>query len=254
MREYTDQVKTSIDWPPRPSDHLSMQHGAVHLWAWNFECSADDLDRYTALLSSDEHFRMQKFHFEEDRTRYTVSHAALRILLGQYLDVRPASISFEQNEFGKPSLAPVLEATELTFNLSHTKRVGLLAIAAGLATGVDIEEIRPVERGTVDRYFSAQERAALTTLTGSEWLEGFYNCWTRKEAILKAEGIGLNVKLDAFDVSLIPNAKAEVLGVRRNAGFTSSWHLVELRPASGTVGALATDTSSASIQRYRFEG
>jgi 4'-phosphopantetheinyl transferase len=226
----------------------------VHVWVWETTCSADDPDQYVGLLSLDECLRMERFHFEKDRVHYGVSHAILRILLGRYLSVQPSSISFDRNEFGKPRLAQALMASELTFNLSHTKGIGLLAVAVGLEIGVDIEKVRPVEYGTIERYFSTEEQLSLATLTGADWLNGFYNCWTRKEAILKGEGLGLNVRLDAFDVSLIPNMRAVVLGVRPSAGFTSNWHLVDLRPALGFVGALAIDGAPASVSCYRFAG
>jgi 4'-phosphopantetheinyl transferase len=244
-------MKTSIEWSLMPSN-LSISTGMVHVWAWDYACSALDLNRYIPLLSPDECFRMQSFRFEKDRVRYGVSHAVLRILLGRYLGVQPSFISFDQNEFGKPSLAQALMASELTFNLSHTNGIGLLAVAVGLAIGVDIEEVRPVEYGAVERYFSTQEQSSLATLAGTDWLKGFYNCWTRKEAILKAEGLGLNMRLDAFDVSLSPSVRAAVLGVRPSAGFTSNWHLVELRPALGFVGALATNAAPASVTCYSF--
>ena len=231
-----------------------MQHGTVHVWAWDYESSADDLRHYIAILSRDEFSRMERFHFKKDRVRHATSHAIVRILLGRYLDLPPTSISFNQNEFGKPHLLPVWPTSELTFNLSHTNRIGLLAIANGLVVGADVEDVRPMECQIAEHYFSAQEQAALRTLTGADWLEGFYNCWTRKEAILKAEGVGLNVRLDAFDVSLIPNIKAEVLGVRATAGFPSNWHLVDLRPALGSIGALATSAPPTSLSSYRFAG
>ena len=236
-----------------PSSPL-INTGVVHVWAWDYACSVGDLNGYIALLSPDECFRMQRFRFEKDRVRYRVSHAILRILLGRYLGVEPSCLPFDKNEFGKPSVAQPLAASELTFSLSYTDRVGLLAIAAGLAIGVDIEEVRPVECGTVERYFSTREKSSLATLSGADWLEGFYNCWTRKEAILKAEGLGLNGRLDAFDVSLGPNVKPGVLGVRSNAGFTSNWHLVDLRPALGYVGALATNAAPVSVTCYCFSG
>ena len=197
---------------------------------------------------------MQRFHFEKDRIRYAVSHAIVRILLARYLNLPPSSISFDQNEFGKPHLVPMRSAPELSFNLSHTNRIGLLAIAHGLMIGADVEDVLPIECQIAERYFSAQEQADLKTLVEANWLEGFYNCWTRKEAILKAEGVGLNVRLDAFDVSLIPNIKAEVLGVRATAGFTSNWHLVDLRPALGSVGALATNAVPSRLDFYHFTG
>jgi 4'-phosphopantetheinyl transferase len=240
-----------IEWSSS-SSNPPLHDGTVHVWAWDCECPAQAFHRYISLLSSDEYFQMQRFRFEKDRIQYTVSHAILRVLLGRYLDTDPSSISFCRNEFGKPHLSTILSAPKLAFNLSHTNRVGLLAIAADIEIGVDIEEIRPVECGTVERYFSPQEQSSLTALEGNDWLEGFYNCWTRKEAILKAEGLGLDAGLDAFDVSLSPHVKPEVLEVRANSRLTSSWHLVELRPVHGFIGALATNAASASVACYRF--
>jgi 4'-phosphopantetheinyl transferase len=247
----TSEGTPLIKWPS-PSSNPSLHDRIVHVWAWDYECSAEALNRYIVLLSPDERFRMQRFHFEKDRIQYAVSHAILRILLGRYLDTDPSSISFYRNEFGKPHLSQILPAPKLAFNLSHTNHVGLLAIAVGLEIGVDIEEVCPVECEIVERYFSRQEQAALTALEGNDWLEGFYNCWTRKEAILKAEGLGLNANLDAFDVSLSPHVKPEVLEVRTNSRLTSNWHLVELRPVYGFIGALATNAALAGVACYRF--
>jgi len=248
----TDPVKVKIEWPS-PHSHPPIQPGSVHVWAWDCKCSDDDLHQYAALLSAEECLRMERLHFERDRTRFAVSHGVLRILLGRYVGQHPKSISFDHNEFGKPHLVPSSAVSEIAFNLSHTSNVALLAIAAGLRVGVDVEEVRPIEPGLVERYFSAQEQASLKALDGSAWLEGFYNCWTRKEAILKAEGSGLHARLDAFDVSLNPGEQARVLGVRADAGFTSSWNLVELRPAPTFIGALASDAVPANVTCYRFE-
>ena len=244
-------VKASIEWPTAPP-YLSIATGAVHVWAWDYECTVDNLNSYITLLSSDERLQMQRFRFEKDRVRYGVSHAILRILLGRYLGLQPSSISFDRNEFGKPLLAEASAAPKLTFSLSHTSHIGIVAIAEGIAVGADIEEVCPVEYGTIERYFSTQEQSSLAKLQGAHWLEGFYNCWTRKEAILKAEGLGLQVKLDSFDVSLSPGVKPEVLGARPGARFTSNWHIEELRPAHGFVGALATSAAPVSMNCYRF--
>jgi 4'-phosphopantetheinyl transferase len=251
--EDPNSVKAKIEWPSAPST-LSMQAGAVHVWAWNYHCSTESLKRYISLLSPEECLRMQRFHFERDRIQYAVCHAVLRIVLGQYIGLPPSSFCFDQNEFGRPHLAPPAAASGLTFNLSHTRHIALLAIATGITLGVDVEQIHPIESGLVEQYFSSQEQTALKALEGEDRLKGFYNCWTRKEAILKAEGNGLKVRLDAFDVSLNPKEQATVLGVRAGAGLMSNWHLTELRPAPGFVGALATDAPPAKVIRYRFEG
>jgi 4'-phosphopantetheinyl transferase len=89
-------------------------------------------------------------------------------------------------------------------------------------------------------------------LRGDAWLTGFYRCWTRKEAILKAEGVGLNVALHAFDVSLLPDEPPELLQTREPAHFHYPWSLYDASPASGTIGALATPYSQAKIARFSF--
>jgi 4'-phosphopantetheinyl transferase len=246
----TASEESAIKWPSPPSD-LLISPGTVHVWAWDYECSSDTLNLYTSLLSPDERLQMQRFHFEADRVRYCVSHAILRILLGRYLCVQPSSISFYKNSFGKPLLAQHFATEEVTFNLSHTSNLGIVAIASSLAVGVDIEEVHPVEYRAIERHFSTTEQSHLAALADADRLEGFFNCWTRKEAIVKAEGLGLYASLDAFNVSLDQNLRPALLEIRANTGFISKWYLVELRPAQGFVGALATD-APAAVACYRF--
>ncbi len=242
-----------IEWPTAPSD-LTIEAGAVHVWAWDFKCSDEELKRHIALLSLEEQARMRRFYFERDRVRYAVSHSVLRRVLGYYLDLHPTLVSFTTNKFGKPKIIPTLNLFNLRFNLSHTNRMALLAITSDLEVGVDLEELRFVEAEIAERYFSERERIDLGLLAKTEWLQGFYNCWTRKEAILKAEGIGLNVKLDAFDVTLRPGDFVEMLGFKPAAGLTTSWHLSELRPGLGFVGALATSAAPKALACFHFTG
>ena len=89
-----------------------------------------------------------------------------------------------------------------------------------------------------DTHFSSSELSDLSALPGDAWLRGFYRCWTRKEAILKAEGVGLHRALDSFDVGLLPDEPAELLGTRKL--FSHPWKLHDVSPAPGTIGALAT--------------
>ncbi len=246
-------VKTTIEWPSPPL-RISLPPGTVDVWAWDYVRSADDLQAQIALLSPDEQIRMNRFVYPVDRTRFAVSHAALRRLLARYAGVAPSSLLFETNEYGKPHLATAGALPALRFNMSHTSSIALLAVASDLSVGVDVEEIRPMEDEVAERYFSTRERAELKHLTGEDWLEGFYHAWTRKEAILKAESIGLSGKLDAFDVSLTPGERAAVLEARPAAGFTAPWHLVELRPANGFIGALAASAVPVAIRCYGFTG
>ena len=232
-------MDTLIDWPAGPSDP-SIEHGAVHVWAWDLTCSHKELLGYATLLSPEEQVRSRSFHFERGRLHYTNSRAVLRNLLGRYLSLEPISVCFTKNNFGRPELTPDLATSKLRFNLSHTNRMAMLAIGSDLEVGVDVEELCPIGAEFAEQYFSQRERADLEDLTHAEWVEGFYNCWTRKEAILKAEGIGLNANLDAFDVTLRPASPAVLLEFRASSGITHHWHLMRLSPGLGFVGALAS--------------
>jgi len=98
-------------------------------------------------------------------------------------------------------------------------------------------------------HFSASELAELSALQGDAWLAGFYRCWTRKEALLKAEGVGLRLALDGFDVSLSPDAP-ELL--RTRVHFSYPWKLYDASPAAGIIGAVAVAQNHARLGRFRF--
>jgi 4'-phosphopantetheinyl transferase len=228
--------------------HGSIAPDEVHLWAWALEPDAVDLAAYIEILDGQERERMQRFHFAPDRARFAVAHANLRTILGSYLHQPAASVRFHTNGLGKPELDHRDASSSLHFNLSHSRSIALLAIANGQPVGVDVEEVRPIEPEVADTHFSASERSQLSELHGDAWLAGFYRCWTRKEAILKAEGVGLSLALDSFDVSLLP--AAELLETRKP--FSYPWKLHDLSPSEGTIGAVATAHSNVRLACFSF--
>ncbi len=145
--------------------------------------------------------------------RFTVAHGRLRLLLASVLGMAPGEIEFAAGRHGKPYLAGVAAGSDLCFNLSHSGDVGLVGWAQGRDIGVDVEVWRPMrdEAALVRRYFSPAEIAAYEALPAAGRTEGFFNCWTRKEAYIKAVGRGLGLPLDSFDVSLDSGAGACLL-------------------------------------------
>jgi 4'-phosphopantetheinyl transferase len=238
---------SALTWPAS-GILTAIPAGEVHLWAWPLEPAAEDMSAHIDILDRAETRRMHSFHFAPDRERYAIAHANLRRILGGYLNQPAGEISFHANRFGKPELAG--EASSLNFSLSHSQNIAVLAVAHGLPVGVDVEEVRPIEPEVAATHFSASELSDLNGLQGDAWLSGFYRCWTRKEAILKAEGVGLHRALDSFDVGLLPDAPAELLRTRVN--FLYSWKLHDVSPASGTIGALATAHGEARIASFTF--
>jgi 4'-phosphopantetheinyl transferase len=113
-----------------------------------------------------------------------------------------------------------------------------------------VEELKPIEPEVANTHFSARERSQLSELQGDGWLAGFYRCWTRKEAILKGEGVGLAHGLDSFAVSLLPEEPAELLETGKP--FSYPWRLHDLLPSEGTIGAVATAHSNARLACFSF--
>jgi 4'-phosphopantetheinyl transferase len=252
QQRVASSVTSPLTWPAsrvREAIAPPLNPDEVHLWAWVLEPATVDVTAHVEILSRQESERMRAFHFAPDRLRYAVAHANMRRILGGYLQRRPEKVCFAANRFGKPELANE-EKSSLQFNLSHTQSIAVLAVAQGQPVGVDVEEVRPIEPEAATAHFSAAELSNLGTLHGDAWLAGFYRCWTRKEAILKAEGVGLHRALDSFDVGLLLDEPAELVATREC--FSHPWKLHHLSPAPGTIGALATAQSELRLACFTF--
>ena len=196
------------------------------------------------LLSADERERAGRFASERDRRRYIVARARLRKLLGERLGAAPESLQFVYSPHGKPALARCPGQRDLRFNVSHCGEVAAYAFADGRELGVDIEKVRELPDADVIamRFFSGRERGVYLRLPVRERTQGFFNCWTRKEAFMKALGAGLSHSLEAFDVSLTPGKPARLLRVGGVPASRCGWTLSSFDPAPGLVGAVAVQT------------
>jgi len=203
-----------------------------------------DAESLAGLLSADERERAGRFAFERDRRRYIVARARLRQLLGERLGAAPESLRFVYKPHGKPALARCPGQRDLRFNVSHCGEVAAYAFAEGREVGVDIEELRelPDADDIAMRFFSRRERGAYLRLPVRQRPQGFFNCWTRKEAFIKALGEGLSHPLESFDVSLVPGKPARLLRVGRIPASRCDWTLRSFVPGSGLVGAVALQT------------
>jgi 4'-phosphopantetheinyl transferase len=250
MTSRTPTESPALLWPASES-RGTITRGEIHVWAWAFAGAIAPAEEDLRVLDDYERQRTGRFHFVPDRVRYSVCHANMRRILASYLGQAPESLSFREGPGGKPELVP--QAVDpLRFNLSHSKSIALLAVALEAEVGVDVEDVRPIEPGVAERHFSAAELAGMAELRGKAWLDAFYRCWTRKEAILKAEGVGLRIPLDSFDVSVLPDEPAGLLASRPEAKLTAEWRLHHLAPAAGTTGALAVNSPSAQVLPMTF--
>jgi 4'-phosphopantetheinyl transferase len=201
------------------------------------------VQRLVETLAPDECLRAERFHFERDRRRFIVGRGVLRTILGRYLGLEPNHLQFCYGPRGKPALAGISTRPNawLCFNLAHSQNLALYAVTCERELGVDIECIHaiPDAEQIAARYFSAHENAGLRSLPANQKQEAFFNCWTRKEAYIKAIGDGLAQPLAEFDVALAPGEPARLLRIKDNAQAAARWSIQALTPAPGYVAALA---------------
>lgn len=206
---------------------------------------AAEIARLHGLLCAEEQARAARFLAALHRDRFIAAHGRLRELLAVELGADPASLQFQSAEHGKPHLSGREAASGLQFNLSHSGDRGLVGWAVGRHVGVDIEVWRPLsdEAALVKRFFSAAENAAYEALAPAERTRGFFECWTRKEAYIKAVGRGLGLPLDSFDVSFGPGCEPALLRASAEAGG-NKWALAVpgLDPGTSAAVMLEGDT------------
>jgi 4'-phosphopantetheinyl transferase len=228
---------------PLPPETVFLRDDEVHVWKASLKPKSPSVQSLILTLSPDERARAERFYFQRDREHFIVARGLLRVILGRYLNTEPGQLQLCYNAYGKPALSCQSGSHGLRFNLSHSHELALYAITRGREIGIDIERIRPdmVENQIAERFFSPCEVRALRSLPPSLQPVGFFNCWTRKEAYIKARGKGLSLPLDQFDVSLIPGEAAAVLRVSGDPQEPSRWSPRELVPDPGYAGAVIAE-------------
>lgn len=241
---------TDFSWLTPPVD-LQLHSDQADVWRVFLTVQPDSLQQMESTLSADELQRASRFHFEHDRRHYIVAHVSLRGILAGYLQTEPNQLKFSANEYGKPFLPD----HNIEFNLSHSREYALIAVARGRRVGVDIELTREdIElESLATRYFSPREVSELMALPPQHRTLGFFHCWTRKEAYIKAHGLGLSLPLDSFDVSLSPNEPVTLRATRPDANEASRWSLHSLDVESNYAAALAVEGNDLEIRCWDGE-
>ena len=232
-------MTSTLHWQ-EPSETLALAANEVHVWRVDLDALAAQAECLTALLSDEEVARATRFRFEHDRRRYTVAHAALRAILSGYLATDPWRLEFRAGTHGKPEMA---KPQAMYFNLSHSGSLAIVAVTRIGEVGVDVEQHRPLldADDIAERYFSLRERASLRRLPEELKQQAFFDGWARKEAYIKARGLGLALALDGFDVSLTPGQPAELQATGDEPSHARRWKLRELPAGDGYSAAVCVD-------------
>lgn len=221
---------------------LALTPAEVHLWLICCREITDGplLERYRQLLSHDEQEQERRFHHVADRHRHLLSRTLLRTALSQYSSVSPTQWTFTRDGFGRPRISnQQAGATELSFNLSHTREIVLLGITHRSKLGVDVESLHePVDAlRLADRYFSASEAASLRALPPDRQKSRFFDYWTLKESYVKALGGGLGTGLHHFSLDIQGSSVALAAEPRVNRN-PDRWRFWLLRPHADHVAAV----------------
>ncbi|MBT2332545.1 4'-phosphopantetheinyl transferase superfamily protein [Variovorax paradoxus] len=196
------------------------------------DCAGPEAER---VLSDEERERAARLQFAADRRRYVAAHVALRHALAEQTGERAEALRFTRSAFGKPSLSGW---PRVRFSLSHSQALGLIAIGGRGPLGVDVEQLRQVPDALelAEQNFTRCEYEALAALPAVERHRAFLTCWTRKEACLKAIGLGLIVPPNRFEVGLESDCRSVEVPV---AGRIL-WLALQSAPARpDSVGSLA---------------
>lgn len=169
----------------------------LHVWIMDLESDHESLSMQERLLSAEEWRRVRRYNSGTWGRRFIVRRGLLRVILGQYLDHPPKDIRFVYNVHGKPSIAPE-HSSDLQFSLSDSGEKAALALSIGDPIGIDIEMLESFRAGQGLAYSRSLQREIARvgiTRTTANSLE-FFQAWTRREALAKAEGVGLRIQSD----------------------------------------------------------
>lgn len=222
---------------PTPPKNLTLEKNDVHIWCTNLDLSREKIQQLETILSQEEINRANQFYFEKHRHRFIVARSSLRIILGQYINIKSDRIQFDYTPKGKPYL---VGREEIEFNVSHSENMSLYGVTGNRPIGVDIEYLRPIEDAAklAKRFFCPSEYEVISPLAPGEREKAFFRAWTAKEAFLKATGEGIGGGLDQVEIDLTSQESIKLLKIQNNCHAANEWSLLPLILADDYIGAV----------------
>lgn len=219
--------------------------GQIHLWSLGLNVSDGEARALHALLGADEHARAGRLADPLLRRRFVAGRGQLRSLLAGYVGQPAHSLVFTYNAHGRPSL----DDGRIRFNLTHAAGRAVCAVACDIDVGVDLERVRvlPELDALVRQVMSPLERMLFDELPVSERMVAFHRCWTRKEACLKAQGVGIVRDLRQLSVSLVAEQAPRLLQLDGATAEADAWQLRAWEQDGMWVGAVAADTGGQPV-------
>lgn len=215
----------------------------VDVWPFRF---VDDLDSFTSILSEEERQRAERFLKTAARVRYVQTRAILRLLTSRLSQLSPDELTIQQMPSGKP----FLPGSKLRVSVAHSARIGICAISDRAPIGVDVEQVRPLpEMQSIAREsFSKDDRERLHRLKGDASVAWFFQCWTRREAYVKALGSGLTRSTSSIRFGNSAKLGEAVSVIDAQSPSWQSWLALDLQLAAGYAGALCFQNTDEQVK------
>lgn len=233
-----------FQWPSPPS-RIDLDSQDVHVWLLYLPSYRKAVSLLYSFLAPDELEKVQRLRIDSLRERAAVTRGCARLILSLYTDQSPRAVRFSYNKYGKPALTE----SSVSFNISHSGDLAIVAIADKRDIGIDIEHMKTRSNylAIAERFFSPSEYQWLQALPHAKQLRAFYSCWTQKEAFIKATGQGLFMALDQFEITPHSSGPAPLRSVAWDRDEHHHWTLIPLAPWPGYAAACAIKGQSASL-------
>jgi 4'-phosphopantetheinyl transferase len=226
-----------------------LKQGQIAVWFACVDRPLPEIREFEAVISAEEAARAQRFHSALDRDRYIVQHGILRSLLANYVGCGPRQVDIRTSANGKPYLLAGPERDAIHFSASQSEAFAAFAFSRVGNIGVDIEKMRdiPDMLEIVERHFTPREKHAIFSIPENLRSGLFYKLWTRKEAVLKAQGDGLLKQLDCVDVAANGDAQGQWKVQVAGDPVAEDFWVMDVDGPEGFASAVASAGPFASI-------
>jgi 4'-phosphopantetheinyl transferase len=209
----------------------------IQVWTLSTQAGPEALAASLEILSGEEKDRAERFRHARSRETFILTRAVVRMLLGRRLECDPRAVSIRYGANGKPALG---EERNLYFNVTHSDGLAAIAMTSAVDIGIDLEKVRPFPdlEQIADASFSPEETQEINSLSRAKRQRAFFSSWTRREAYLKAVGIGLSDSMNQFRVKSDSNGR-KTLEFLNEIAAAQTWTIEDLELLPGFVGAVA---------------
>ncbi|MBN1267006.1 MAG: 4'-phosphopantetheinyl transferase superfamily protein [Anaerolineales bacterium] len=227
----------------------ALEPGRVHIWYISLAPEPAGIHSLQEILSDAEQERAARFIHKKDLERWVTAHISLRLILSQYLQQAPETISFTEGPFGKPELQS--PASTLQFNLSYCGNGAVLAVADNTPVGIDVQNMPVSFEKNLQPWIASQvEGEWLVSLPDDSLRLKLLQLWVRKEALLKAAGTGLSV--EPSSITLPDQPPPLLLTFMDSSGQSFLWSIYDLDEEDDPMVCLAARGEQHSIQQHRW--